>query len=245
MMDNMKLWNKFKETDPKYTKRFKRSGGFSGTATDPMYIVMRMTEEFGPNGWGWGWEILDEAYVEGAPLKKNDQVKTIIHKILLRLWYKDGEDIRKTSPQFGLTTFVGEYSTAGIYTDEEHAKKSVTDAISKCAVQLGIAADIHMGKYDDNKYVKSLHDKYDGKKEAPQDTSKAGVDDIPLGDSKKIPKQKAGVLYAKLKAVVKKKLWNEEDELGFMDDIGFDSVYEVTEEKFESINKTLTGMLEG
>jgi len=60
-------------------------------------------------------------------------------------WYQ-------TSPQFGQTMLVGE-NKYGSFMDEEAPKKSITDCISKCAVLLGIGADVHLGLFDDNKYV--------------------------------------------------------------------------------------------
>lgn len=190
------LWNEFKETPPAVTKAFERGGGFKGKAIDPMYIVRRLTEKFGPIGTGWGYEIIDDSYHTGHPFSNNYQDKkgnhletnyqgnTIIHKVKLRLWYMDGETQRYVGPHYGLTTFVGEYKS-GPFTDEEHAKKSVTDALGKCASLLGLAADVHMGLHDDNKYVNDLRTKLNEKAlkdNPPKDTSKAGVDDIPLGE---------------------------------------------------------------
>ncbi len=48
MTDNMKIWDQLKETPPKYTKNFKRSGGFEGTAINPTFATQRMTGIFGP-----------------------------------------------------------------------------------------------------------------------------------------------------------------------------------------------------
>ena len=52
--DNRALWNALATTDPKPTKPFKRSGGFSGTAMKPIWIIKMLTEQFGPVGVGWG-----------------------------------------------------------------------------------------------------------------------------------------------------------------------------------------------
>src|SRR5690606_24707338 len=52
--ENTKLWDILGRTDPTHTKSFKRAGGFSGTAIKPMWAYKRMTEEFGPIGFGWG-----------------------------------------------------------------------------------------------------------------------------------------------------------------------------------------------
>jgi hypothetical protein len=43
-------------------------------------------------------------------------------------------------------------------TDEDSVKKALTDAITKGLSYLGFNADVFLGKFDDNKYVQSLHD---------------------------------------------------------------------------------------
>lgn len=194
--NNMQLWDEFKETPPGVTKAFTKGGGFKGKAIDPMYIIRRLTEKFGPIGTGWGYEIIDEAYVNGAPFKKeNGDGCTIIHKICLHIWYMSAvfnkameRDVMTkfyTGQQFGLTTFVGEYKS-GPFTDEDHAKKSVTDALGKCAVLLGLAADVHMGLHDDNKYVNDLREKLNKRVKVPSEpanqTDAGSNDDIPLGE---------------------------------------------------------------
>lgn len=153
MSDNLAIWQKVEKTDPRRTKPFNRSGGFRGTATNATYQVRKATELFGPVGIGWGWEIEQEEMLTGRD-------ETIVHKIRLRLWYKwqgqKGEVV-----QFGQTTFSekrgGRDGSAGYwYTDEEAPKKSLTDALMKCLSLLGFSADVHMGLYDDHKYVAKL-----------------------------------------------------------------------------------------
>lgn len=153
MTDNMRIWNNVCETAPDFTKSFARAGGFRGTAINPTYQVQRATETFGPVGIGWGYEIVDEKFVEGGTVNKNRD-RSIIHVIRLRLWYMDGE-VRGSVEHFGQTTFVGANSH-GVYTDEEAPKKTLTDAISKCLSMLGFSADIHTGLYDDHKYVNDV-----------------------------------------------------------------------------------------
>ena len=167
--NHMSLWDSVQETNPKYTKTFKRAGGFSGTAVNATYVARRLTEAFGPAGIGWGVTIHEERILEGAPIRTQDgQViaQTMIHVLRCGLWYelngKKGE-----VQQFGQTTFVGQ-NKYGAFTDEEAPKKSLTDAMTKCASLLGVAADIHLGLYDDNKYVSDLLSKNnppEGKKE--------------------------------------------------------------------------------
>jgi hypothetical protein len=153
---NTTLWQSVEKTDPAFTKQFSRGGGFKGTATNATYLARKATEQFGPCGIGWGVQVIDEEIIEGAPLMLEGQVVAHerIHKVRARLWYvRDGE--RGEVEQFGQTQMVGKNKN-GFYTDEEAPKKSLTDAMSKCLSLLGFSADIHLGLYDDNKYVATL-----------------------------------------------------------------------------------------
>lgn len=158
---NMSIWDSVQKTDPKYTKAFSRTGGFKGTATNATYLAMKATQTFGPMGIGWGVQVIDEKILQGAPL--GDNAFELIHKIHAKLWYvRDG--VRGEVEQFGQTQFVGKNKN-GLYTDEEAPKKSLTDAMSKCLSLLGFSADIHLGLYDDNKYVNSLREEFAEKPE--------------------------------------------------------------------------------
>ena len=156
MVDHLALWNAVQETDPNYTKKFSRGGGFRGTSTNAVYLARKATSRWGPIGIGWGVEIIDETVMDGGPLSGG--VLTKIHKVRVKLWYVEG-DQRGEVIQFGQTTFVGENKN-GIFTDEEAPKKSLTDGMTKCLSLLGFSADIFMGLYDDSKYVNDLAEKY-------------------------------------------------------------------------------------
>lgn len=157
--NNLRIWKAVEQTDPHFTKQFNRGGGFKGTATNATYLFKKATATFGPLGIGWGWNVIDEKYQPG-------QDKDVIHVVRIKLWYElDGK--RGEIEHFGQTTFVGK-NRNGYFTDEEAPKKSLTDAISKSLSGLGFAADIHLGLYDDNRYVNDLKrdfrdgDEFDG-----------------------------------------------------------------------------------
>lgn len=163
MNDNLELWNKVRTPDPKYVKQFNRGGGFKGSSTNFQYIAQRATEIWGPNGIGWGVEIEKEEYINGSPIFGEEGQKicdTVIHVVLGRVWYLDGDETRKTSPQFGQTTFVGS-NKYGPFTDEEAPKKSITDMTVKCLSLLGFSADIFLGLWDDNKYVNDAKKRFE------------------------------------------------------------------------------------
>lgn len=153
---NLALWESVQATDPNYTKAFNRSGGFRGTAINHTYQQKRATQAFGPKGLGWGSKILDERYAEGAPILHKDNVigREVIHVVRIELWYlREGQ--RGSVEAFGQTTFVGS-NKHGTFTDEEAPKKSLTDAESKALASLGFSADVHLGLFDDSKYVNDL-----------------------------------------------------------------------------------------
>jgi hypothetical protein len=169
-MSNLKLWNAVEKTDPAFTKKFNRGGGFSGTATNATYLHKRATETFGPMGIGWGVNVIDERYEKGV----NDD---IVHVVRIKLWYLlDGQ--RGEIEAYGQTMFTGKNKN-GAYTDEEAPKKSLTDATSKALSHLGFAADIHLGLYDDNKYVNDL------KREMAEEKRQAANDEPPKEQEKK------------------------------------------------------------
>lgn len=160
---NLNLWQQVEKTDPAFTKPFSRGGGFRGTATNATYLARKATEMFGPMGIGWGVEILDEDIMQGAALDERGNHE-LIHKVRVKLWYMLA-DQRGEVVQFGQTQFVGRNKN-GLYTDEEAPKKSLTDAMSKCLSLLGFSADIHLGRYDDNKYVEGVAAEFNEKRDA-------------------------------------------------------------------------------
>lgn len=140
-IDSLFLWNRLKRTDPKATKPFTRAGGFRGTQIDPTWRFQMMTEVFGPVGKGWGYEQVDWTIAERMVF------------ICARVWYVDPETGEKcfTGPQWGGTEMLRRRN--GIEApDDECFKMSMTDAVGKCLLQLGLAADVYMGQFDDSKY---------------------------------------------------------------------------------------------
>jgi len=145
MTDNLALWNKLGKTDPAHTKGFKRAGGFGGTAIKPIYTEQKMTEEFGPCGTGWGFS---EPRFETVPASEGQ----IAVYCWLSLWYVlDG---KRSEPVFGVGgDMVVVKQSNGLRTDDEAFKKAFTDAIGNAMKHVGMSADVHMGLFDDSKYV--------------------------------------------------------------------------------------------
>lgn len=149
--DKMALWNRVCKTDPKYVKKI-TGKDYGGNSPSPYYIVRRLTEEFGPAGLGWGFDIVDERMERLGP-------DDVLHIARITFWYKTGNCIDKQFiQQVGQTKAC--YRTKGesgyLKVDEDAPKKSITDALVKCASYLGFAGDIFSGRWDDSKYVAGL-----------------------------------------------------------------------------------------
>ena len=144
-MSNLAIWEKLGKTDPAQTKAFSRAGGFKGTAIKPVYTEQKMTETFGPCGTGWGFTEPQFQLVPGS----DGQVAVYCW---LSLWYVDNGTRSDPVPGVGGDMVIVKQSS-GLRTDDEAFKKAFTDAIGNAMKHLGMSADVHMGRFDDSKYV--------------------------------------------------------------------------------------------
>jgi len=152
-MSNTRLWEKLGKTDPAHTKGFKRAGGFGGTAIKPIYTTQKMTEVFGPAGKGWG---MGEPTFQTVPGSEG-QVAVFC---TVSLWYREEDDIEsKVAVVYGVGgDMVVVKQSSGLRTDDEAFKKAFTDAIGNAMKHIGMSADVHMGLFDDSKYVQEMKD---------------------------------------------------------------------------------------
>lgn len=148
MSDNLKLWCALEKTDPTQTTSFKRDGGFAGTAIKPIWTYKRLTEVFGPCGKGWG---VKRPTFQTIVTSGND----MLVYCTVEAWYVDDGE------RYELFGVGGDkVSTARkngyVFHDDEAFKKAFTDAITNAFKMIGSGADIHMGMFDDSKYVNSV-----------------------------------------------------------------------------------------
>lgn len=170
--NNLSIWKRVQRTDPRFTKPLEGMG-FIGTSINSTYMFMRATEIFGPIGEGWGYEVLEEKFIDGKPLvepvldERNKQVATRFlrdgdgslfceqnHSIKIRFWYIIECETRGEFESYGATPY--RYQTNyGIKVDGEVIKKSLTDAIKKALSMLGFSSDVFMGMHDNPEYLAS------------------------------------------------------------------------------------------
>lgn len=167
--DNLSIWKQVQRTDPRFTKPLE-GAGFQGTSINSNYMFMRATEIFGPIGEGWGYEVVEEKFLDGKPLtepvmENNKQVALRYlrdadgslfceqnHSIKIQFWYRSKVGKCCYFESYGATPY--RYQTQyGIKVDSEVIKKSLTDAIKKALSMLGFSSDVFMGMHDNPEYL--------------------------------------------------------------------------------------------
>lgn len=142
---NMGIWEVLKKTDPKHTKPFQRSGGFRGTAIKPIYATEKMTRLFGACGDGWGMT---------AP------EFTVLGNLVyctVALWWKNPDTGDRSDLVYGVGGDLVVKEIKGVEKPNDEAfKAAYTDALGNAMKQIGMSADVHMGQFEDSKYVEEV-----------------------------------------------------------------------------------------
>ena len=152
MTDNLRYWERFADIDPKFTKPI-TGKAYKGTSPNPQYVIRCLTEIFGPVGEGFGWDVVAEDF---TPLADET-----LHWCRIRFWHTTRENAFDSYGQTKAVS-IAKRGTPQQYAmvDEDAPKKSLTDAIIKAASQIGIAANIFLGRWDDQKYVAQVAEDY-------------------------------------------------------------------------------------
>lgn len=168
-MSNTAIWDALGKTDPAQTKQFSRSGGFKGTAIKPQWMIKRLTEQFGPVGCGWG---MGRPHFETV---RADEGEVMVY-CTVECWHTDPAN---TFWGVGGEKAIGRNKN-GLFHDDEAFKKAYTDAVGNAFKFLGVAADIHMGQFDDSKYVQQMEREFAPKPEAPPTITDAQLDELQM-----------------------------------------------------------------
>ena len=165
VLPEVELWAALAPVDRKFTKPIKGKS-YGGDSPNPTYVIRKLTEQLGPIGQLWGFEIINEEVRYGkphqiitkqhveydstgkTPLTKTveyDLIREEYHQINIRWWFKD----HGTFDSVGGTPMLYVTKSGNWMHDEDAAKKSLTDAYVKGASWLGACADIFLGIFDD------------------------------------------------------------------------------------------------
>lgn len=175
--DNLKLWDRVKT--PRGEIKSNVFNGRNVTTVSGQSTIKTATEEFGIMGVGWGVHISEDVIDEGAPLLVDGKVVGFekVHKLRGYVWYRLDGKMCNTSHQYGHTKFVSIDSYGRFKTEEDYAKKSVTDLIGKCLASIGFNADIYMGEFDNPQYAKEHENQIEDKKSEAKTERAQGLTD--------------------------------------------------------------------
>jgi hypothetical protein len=111
-----------------------------------MWQNKRLTEVFGPCGIGWGFEKPEYQIQQGHGAE-------VLVYCIVSAWYVDPAT-KETAHIYGVggDKIVSQFKS-GPANDDEAFKKAFTDALGNAFKFVGVAADVHMGLFDDSKYV--------------------------------------------------------------------------------------------
>lgn len=159
-MENMKLYNAVRAVPQEAQKGF-NNGKFSGTDINPMWRIKTLTEQFGPCGIGWFYEVISERAEEHG-----DQTMAIVD---LNLYIKVGGEWSKPIYGTGGNLLV-KTTKNGITASDEGYKMALTDALSVACKALGIGADVYFDK-DKTKYTQHTKEPEDAWKPGETQTA--------------------------------------------------------------------------
>ena len=142
-MNNMQIYEATRSV-PQHAQKAFNNGSFSGTDINPMWRIKTLTEQFGPCGIGWYYEVTSE--------RAETYGDTVMAIVDLNLYIKvDGE---WSKPIFGTGgNSLVKATSKGQRPSDEGYKMALTDALSVACKALGIGADIYFDK-DVTKYTK-------------------------------------------------------------------------------------------
>ena len=144
-MNNLNLWNAVCRP-PKEALKTIGAGRLKGKSDiNPQWRYKAMTEQFGPCGVGWKFEILKLWTEQGS----QEQVFAFAQ---VNLYIKSADEWSEPIPGVG-GHFMVVKETSGLHANDEGYKMAITDAIGTAMKMIGVAADIYAGFWDGSKYI--------------------------------------------------------------------------------------------
>lgn len=143
-LDNLAIYKLGKEV-PDTAKKAITEGNLKGfTDINPMWRIKKLTEIFGPCGFGWYTEITNKWIEQGTG-------GGIAAFVELNLYVRYNDEWSKPIQGIGGSMLVNVFSNKGLRNNDEAFKMAYTDAISVACKALGIGADVYYAK-DRTKY---------------------------------------------------------------------------------------------
>lgn len=156
-MNNMELWDQVCQTNPDNTKKVDFGRRF--TAIDAYSQIQTATTLWGPIGYKWG--VKDESFT----MLDNNLIlytATLFYPI---------DNTTYNLPIHSSITYRSINKNGKEIIDSDCSKKVSTDALTKGLSKLGFNADVFLGKFDDNKYIKEAKKVFNNKASEKQQTN--------------------------------------------------------------------------
>lgn len=152
-MGNMELYEKMRSV-PQEARKQIAGGRLKGfTDINPMWRIKKLTETFGPCGFGW---YTDE--VERWTESSNGVVGAFVK---IHLYVKMNDEWSRPIVGIGGSSLVAQEKSGLVFSDEAF-KMAYTDAISVACKALGMAADVYFEKDCRSRDNMTKYDQYDG-----------------------------------------------------------------------------------
>lgn len=146
MSDKLRFYNAAAEV-PREAKKPITAGRLKGmTDINPMWRIKKLTELFGPCGFGWWYRITQQQ------IARDEHTKQAAAFVNIELYIRDPDtgEVSQPIPGAGGAAFVSS-ETKGLHLDDEAFKKATTDAISVAAKAIGVGASVYWER-DPDKY---------------------------------------------------------------------------------------------
>lgn len=137
MNENLNIYNAVREV-PKDAQKPIQGGRLRGkTEIRPMWRIEKLTELFGPAGFGWYTEIVRQWF-------ESTSTGEVAVFCLLNLYVKIDGEWSKPIEGLGGNKFI-EKEKNGLYVEDEAVKMAYTDALGVACKSLGFGSDIYWG----------------------------------------------------------------------------------------------------
>lgn len=174
--NNLEIYNKVRQV-PERAQKPIRGGRLKGmTDINPMWRIKVLTDQFGPCGFGWYYEVKDH-WIETS--MSNDEITA---NVLISLYIKHDGEWSAPIQGIGGSKLVAQ-EKKGLYVNDECFKMALTDAISVACKALGVGADIYWSK-DNTKYIDGKIDNFNEEMAEAEYMKKEGAKLVDKGKHK-------------------------------------------------------------
>ena len=152
--DHLTMWNAVEKVPPTFLKEI-TGGPLRGKSDiNPQWRVKELTNQFGPCGKGWWYEIIKEwTFTDNCLVPDDLMAGTAMHETVqfveIRMYIAGW-------PGFSTGvggSMLGVVDKNGFHLNDEALKMATTDAISVACKQLGFGSAVYEGRWDGTKYA--------------------------------------------------------------------------------------------